>query len=87
MATFSISLPDQIAQTVNMESKKLGFATRSEFIRDILRKYFSQETGFEVFKPVLLDEVKFQMAKTGKYSQKFIEGVTKGLSKSSVYAN
>jgi len=86
MATLSISLPNQIAQRVNIETKKYGFATRSEFIRALLRRYFADELEFEVFNPKPIEEVKLELAKTGKYSQKFIESVTKGLSKSSLYA-
>lgn len=85
MTTFTISLPDQVAQSVDRESKKLGFATRSEFIRNLLRRYMSEETKFEVFEPTSIDSVKLQLAKSGKYTQKFIESVTKGLSKSSLY--
>ena len=87
MTTFSISLPDQTAKVIDSESKRLGFASRSEFIRSFLRKHLPGQDNFEVFKPISLDEVRFQMAKTGKYSQKFIESVTKGLSKSSLYAD
>lgn len=86
MTTFTISLPDQIAQVVDRETKKLGFATRSEFVRDVLRKYMSEEAKFEVYNPTSVTDVKLQLAKTGKYTQKFIESVTKGLSKSSLYA-
>ncbi len=87
MTTFTISLPDQTAKIVDLESKKNGFATRSEFVRDLLRKYFLEQDKFEVFKAIPVNEIKFHLAKTGKYSQKFIESVAKGLSKSSSYAN
>ncbi|KKR73115.1 MAG: hypothetical protein UU16_C0030G0003 [Candidatus Woesebacteria bacterium GW2011_GWA2_40_7] len=87
MTTFTISLPDQVAQVVDRETKKLGFATRSEFVRDVLRKYMSDEAKFEVFDKTPLAEVKLQLAQSGKYTQEFIESVTKGLSKSSLYAD
>ena len=86
MSTLSISLPSQIAQMVNVETKKHGFATRSEFIRALLRRYFAGELEFEVFEPKSLKEIKLELAKNGKYSERFIESVTKGLSKSSLYA-
>lgn len=86
MATLSISLPNQIADMIDMEIKKVGFATRSEFIRTLVRRYFTRELEFERFVPKPLDEVKLELAKTGKYSQEFIESIIKGLSKSSAYA-
>ncbi len=86
MATVTISLPDQIAKKVDEEAKKQGFSTRSEFVRSLLRKYFTvEELKFEVFDPRSIDEIKLDLAKTGKYNQEFIESVTKGLSKSSIY--
>ena len=86
MSTLTISLPKQIATRIDSEVEKLGFSTRSEFIRNILRQYFSEdELKFEAFDARPLDEVKLELAKTGKYSQDFIESVTKGLAKSSRY--
>ncbi len=87
MATLTISLPNQIAKRVDMEAKSQGFATRSEFIRSLLRKYFAgDEVRFETFTPRPIEEIKLELAKTGKYSQEFIESVTKGLKKASAYA-
>lgn len=85
MATLSISLPNQIAKKIDFEAQKQGFATRSEFIRSLLRKYFSEKPGLEVFEKRPLEEVKLELAKTGKYSQEFIESVVSGLAKSSKY--
>lgn len=86
MATLSISLPNQIVNQIDAEIKKFGFATRSEFIRGLLRRYFTSELKFEKFTPHSLSEIKAELAKTGKYSEKFIESVVDGLSKSSLYA-
>ncbi len=86
MTTFTISLPEQVASLVETETSRQGYATRSEFIRALLRKYFSGELELEVFTPRPLEEVRQKMAKTGKYNSKFINSVTKGLSKSSAYA-
>lgn len=86
MSTLSISLPYQIIKQVDSETKKHGFATRSEFIRALLRRYFSKNVEFDVFEPKPIDEIKLELAKTGKYSEKFIDSITKGLSKSSLYA-
>ena len=86
MATLTISLPKQIATKIDSEAEKLGFSTRSEFIRNILRRYFSEgELKLEPFETRPLGDVKLELAKTGKYSQDFIESVTKGLAKSSKY--
>lgn len=86
MTTVTISLPDSVAKQLNRETIQKGFATRSEFIRAVLRRYFSGEWELETFTPKPIDEIKLKLTKTGKYSQEFIESVAKGLSKSSVYA-
>jgi len=86
MATLSISLPKQIAAKIDAEVTRHGFATRSEFIRNVLRQHFSQaDLKMEIFESRPLEEIKLELAKTGKYKQKFIESVTKGLAKSSRY--
>jgi len=86
MATVTISLPDQIAKLVDTETKNQGFSTRSEFVRSLLRKYFAgEELKFEVFDSRPIDEIKLELAKTGKYNQEFIESITRGLTKSSKY--
>jgi len=86
MATLSISLPQQLITQINEATNAGGFSTRSEFIRNLLRTYFIQNQ-IEVFIPKPISEIKLGLAKTGKYSQKFIDSVTKGLSKSSAYAD
>ncbi|MBI2597427.1 hypothetical protein HYW41_04680 [Candidatus Daviesbacteria bacterium] len=68
---------------MDLETKKHGFATRSEFIRNLLRKYFTEEVKFEEFEPVSLGHIKMELARTDKYSEDFIESVVKGLSKAS----
>lgn len=85
MTTITISLPGQIARRVDMEAKEHGFSTRSEFIRSLLRRYFAGELQLETFTPQPLEKIRLELARTGKYSQDFIESVIKGLSKSSVY--
>lgn len=85
MTTVTISLPTQIAKQVDTEAKKQGFATRSEFVRSLLRKYFAKELELEAFTPRPVEEIKLELAKAGKYSEAFIESVTRGLSKSSPY--
>ncbi len=88
MSTITISLPGQIAKQVDSETKKQGFSTRSEFIRTLLRKYFTspkEEFRLEPFVPKPLEEIRADFEKTGKYNKKFIDSVIKGLSRSSFY--
>ena len=89
MATVTISLPDQIAKKVDSETKKGGFATRSEFIRSLVRKYFGEEEiEFKPFTPRPLEEIEQSLRSTGKYNEKFIKSVVKGLKEnSSFYAS
>lgn len=90
MSTVTISLPNQIAQKVDAETKKQGYATRSEFIRGLLREYFTKEKKvdfmFQEFTPKPLKEIRTAFEKTGKYNKKFIDSVIEGLSESSLYA-
>lgn len=86
MTTVTISLPTQIAKKVDDEAKSHGFATRSEFIRSLLRRYFThQELELEEFSPVPLEQLRLELAQTGKYSEKFIDSVIKGFERSSIY--
>ena len=87
MATLTISLPNSMARRIDQETKTSGFSTRSEFIRSLLRRYFSNELRFEVFTPRPLPEIQAKLEKTGKYNQKFISGLMKGLSESPFYAS
>lgn len=86
MTTVTISLPDKIAKRLDQKTKEQGFATRSEFIRNLLRQNMQADFELEEFEPVQLEKVALDLAKTGKYSQNFIESVTSGLKKSSAYA-
>ncbi len=87
MTTITISLPHQIAQKVDSETKRKGFATRSEFVRNLLRSYFAKEGEFkfEEFEPIPLEQLRLELAKTGKYNSKFINSVIEGFKHSSVY--
>lgn len=86
MATVTISLPTQIAKRVDTETKSHGFATRSEFIRTLLRRYFvGEELKLEEFETIPLEQIKLELAQTGKYSEKFINSVIKGFERSSIY--
>lgn len=85
MTTFTISLPNQLADHVDRETVKRGFATRSEFIRDLLRRVLYGDMTFEPFTTKPLGEIKKDLKNTGKYNQSFINSVVAGLQKSSLY--
>ena len=89
MTTVTISLPDQIAKKLDEETHKGGFATRSEFVRTLLRERFSgeAEATLQEFKVKPLQEIRNAFEKTGKYNKKFIDSLIRGLSETSVYAN
>ena len=85
MSTITISLPKSIAKQVDTETKQKGFATRSEFIRSLLRRYFTGELELEEFAKRPLSEIEDELKRTGKYSNAFIQSVMKGLTRSSLY--
>ncbi|HEY4694608.1 MAG TPA: ribbon-helix-helix protein, CopG family [Candidatus Nanoarchaeia archaeon] len=84
MATVTISLPKRTAEKIDQEAKKHGFSTRSEFVRNVLRTYLAEDS-FQEFTPQPISKIKLELARTGKYSEKFIDSLTRGLEKSSVY--
>ncbi|MEK7581222.1 MAG: ribbon-helix-helix domain-containing protein [Patescibacteria group bacterium] len=86
MSTITISLPEKIARKVDQKAKQQGFATRSEFVRSLLRQNLREDFELEEFEQIKLEKVALELAKTGKYTQDFIESVTSGLKKSSAYA-
>jgi len=87
MTTFTISLPDQLAEAVDKETVTRGFATRSEFFRDLLRRFFPKVTPMDSFVAYPLKQMRNDMEKSGKYKKAFIDSVIAGLSKSSAYAD
>ena len=89
MSTVTISLPAQITKRVDSEAKKQGFATRSEFIRSLLRRYFSaRDLTFEPFIPRPVEEIEQGLRNSGKYNEKFIKSLVRGLKdNSSFYEN
>jgi len=86
MTTMTISLPDQIATQIDNETAKKGFATRSEFLRSLVRSYFTQDVQFEVFETRPIAEIAKGLQKTGKYNKKFVASVARGLARTSSYA-
>ena len=86
MTTVTISLPSEIAKKIDIETKSKGFATRSEFIRTLVRNHFVQDRPLlEPYQTRPLAEVKSDLEKTGKYNKKFINSVIKGLKDSTSY--
>lgn len=85
MATITVSLPKKTVSEMDRAAKLDGFASRSEFIRNLLRKHFSPDVKFEAFSRRSLAEIKRDLSLSGKYDQQFINSVIKGLEKSSVY--
>lgn len=86
MATLTISLPTQFITQINTEVKAQG-ATRSEFFRALLRKYFTKQIEFKPFVKIPLDKIENELRENGRYNDKFIKSVVKGFSKSSYYAS
>lgn len=92
MRTINISLPDSLAQQLDAATTVRGFASRSEFLRDLLRKYLEGKNAAKfplpivVYKKQPLDKVRRDMEVSGKYNKKFVDSVIKGLARSSVYA-
>ena len=87
MTTITISMPDAMAKTIDLASLKEGYATRSEYIRNLLRLHLTKNDELAVFKKQSLDAVATKLEGSGKYTRKFIKGVIDGLSKSSVHEN
>lgn len=86
MTTVTISLPDSIAKQLDKETSQKGFATRSEFIRNLIRRYFlGEELTLEPFEPRPLKEIEKGLRGTGRYNEKFIRSLIKGLKDSSSY--
>jgi len=83
----TISLPDQVAKRVDEAVDTQGFATRSEFIRNLIRRYFFTEVSFEEYESKPLSSVKKDLIATGKYKKVFIDSIIKGLKKSSAYGS
>jgi len=90
MATINISLPNTLAFELDAMVKRFSFSNRSEFIRSLLRRVFTdtallQESAVWPFTVPSTRSKKTVMAefkKTGKYSKDFIEDLNKGLDNS-----
>lgn len=90
MQTVNISLPKSLATKIDTIVRREGYASRSEFIRALIRFYLLLERKEEIelmpFKKIPLKTMEKEMMKTGQYNSKFVKSVIKGLLRSSVYA-
>jgi len=89
MQTVNISLPSKLAKEVDKAVEGEGYASRSEFIRALIRFYTANNERLELkpFKKMSLGQIEKELFSSGKYNQKFIKSVIKGLAKSSAYAD
>lgn len=90
MYTINISLPKQLYQRVDDLIKEEGFASRSEFFRNLIRVYTAlkgEKLELLEFSKKPIANIKKELENTEKYNQKFIKSVVSGLKKSSLYAH
>ncbi len=94
MRTINVNLTTEQANLVDRAAEQSGFANRSEFFRAVLRYVFIHAPGILSN----LDSVNFEqpptrdpeyiiseLKKSGRYNQKFIESVSRGLRKSTYF--
>lgn len=92
MRTINISLPEKLAEQLDTQATVRGFASRSEFLRSLLRRFLEEESHINfplpinLYKAKPLSQVRHDMEATGKYNRKFIDSVINGLARSSNYA-
>jgi len=87
MATINISLPGTLALQLDEMVNRFSFSNRSEFIRSLLRRVFTDATLLQesVSWPFVVPPTKSkktimaEFRKTGKYSKDFIEDLNEGL--------
>lgn len=93
MATINISLPNTLAFELDAMVKRFSFSNRSEFIRSLLRRVFTdtallQESAVWPFTVPSTRSKKTVMAefkKTGKYSNVFMKDLKEGLNNSKYF--
>lgn len=91
--TLNISLPQRLADQVDLQVSSGEFASRSEFFRTLLRLYdamtktSSVPLEFLEFKKRPLKEVQEKMLATGKYNKKFVKGIVAGLKREGLYVD
>ena len=93
MTTVNISLTDVQLNWMNDLTNKLGFASRSEFFRSIIRFLSKREElleeveSFPFVQPGVKnkDEVLKDFKNSGKYSKEFLTDLKKGLARSDYF--
>ena len=91
MRTVNVSLPDNLAKQVDVTLLEGEYSSRSELFRTALRIFFvldkkEEKVGFEYFDKKPINEIRKDLQEAG-HNTKFVESVSKGLTKSSLYKN
>ena len=91
MQTVNISLPESLAQQVSGLISQGEYASRSEVFRTALRLFLALEKAespliFSQFVRRPLSEIESGLSEAG-YKPEFVQSVTNGLKKSSLYRN
>lgn len=89
MRTVNISLPENLAERIEVLLAQKEFVSRSEVVRTALRVYFTLEQGkapveLVPFAKLPLSKIKKELSKAG-HDSAFVESMIKGLKESSVY--
>jgi len=93
MTTVNISLTNDQLIWINKKATDLGFANRSEFMRNILRFLAKRDdllvdaSDYPFVGPKNKSRAKIvnEFTKTGKYSQKFLDDLKEGLARSNYF--
>ena len=93
MRTINISLPNQQASFIDQMVSRYGFASRSEFIRGLVRllayrpEILAESTifPFSVPKEKSIKKIVTDFKKTKKYSPEFLKDLETGLKTSSYF--
>lgn len=91
MKTVNISLPDSMANQIDLLLGQEEYVSRSEVVRTALRIFFTldqreESVELQTFKKRPLSEIASEMKKAGN-SKKNIDSIIDGLSKSSLYSS
>jgi len=89
MRTVNISLPENLAQRIEVLLAQKEFVSRSEVVRTALRVFFTLEQRVDPvelvpFTKKPLIDIKSELKEAG-HDSAFVNGVIKGLKESSVY--
>ncbi len=93
MTTVNISLTSDQLTWINKKAEDLGFANRSEFVRNVLRFLAKRDdlladvSDYPFVSPKTRSKTKVvkEFANTGKYSKEFLKDLEEGLSRSNYF--